>query len=378
MVRSSRVLIPVSFRTLIETSSGIGKKGCIMVFSPVKRCGFTLIELLVVVAIIAVLIGLLLPAVQMAREAANRSSCENNLKQIGLAMHEFHLTYERFPPGSANDLPPFGTATSAGWGSSWWVYILPYIEQQALYSKWQFSGNSGYNNGNNLAAANNVFIPIMKCASSPLNEYTGAPSRNSAGQVIFQADYMGISGFWNGNPATVGSFSDPNVGYSSCCSGGIGWYSSNGILFGQSQIRITDITDGTSNTMMVAEESDFLQYADGTAPTDIRSGGLYGWSMGALNAPAKSNGGVDYRPFNTQTVRYQINTVFAKSDSTTANGAWPSGTDRNQNMPIRSSHPGGAQVLMADGSVRFLTNPTSLNVLFALSARADGQAVTLP
>ena len=145
---------------------------------PSRTAGFTLIELLVVIAIIGILIGLLLPAVQKVRAAAMRTQCMNNLKQIGLALHNFHSANDRFPPGSANDKAPFGTSAAAGWGSSWWVYILPFIEQDAIYRKWQFTGSSGYSNANNQGLANGAYIPTMKCRPRPWTN-TALPPRNT-------------------------------------------------------------------------------------------------------------------------------------------------------------------------------------------------------
>src|SRR5215213_5817651 len=112
-----------------------------------RRKGFTLIELLVVIAIIAILIALLVPAVQKVREAAARTQCINNLKNIGLALHGYHDVNKFLPPGAANDMPPFGVATGPQWGASWKIYILPYIDQGPLFGRYVFNSNSGYVNG---------------------------------------------------------------------------------------------------------------------------------------------------------------------------------------------------------------------------------------
>ena len=133
-----------------------------------RRSGFTLIELLVVIAIIAVLIALLLPAVQQAREAARRSQCKNNLKQIGLGLANYHDTSLMFPGGE-----PLGGG--GGWVHSHWIGLLPYMEQTAIFKKWTFNGNDegwvcagGANSIQNRAAVQGVKLPFLLCPSSPL------------------------------------------------------------------------------------------------------------------------------------------------------------------------------------------------------------------
>jgi len=163
-----------------------------------SRRGFALVELLVVITIIGVLITLLLPAVQAAREAARRAQCLNNLKQMGLAMQNHHDTYGRFPPGGAFDQPPFGTTSSSNfltWGSSWMVYLLPYLEQDALYQRLSFTGGSGwppYGVGGNIAVFAGASIPNYQCPSSLLAKLCKNIPK------VATANYVGISGASDG------------------------------------------------------------------------------------------------------------------------------------------------------------------------------------
>lgn len=340
-----------------------------------SRAGFTLIELLVVIAIIAILIGLLLPAVQKVREAASRAKCTNNLKQLGLALHNYHDARGSLPPGGADDMPPFGTASSSGsWGSSWWIYILPYIEQGPAFSQWQLTGSSGHTHAGNKTVVHNLLIPVMKCPSSPLDEKSGAEENNSSTNRIFLANYMGIAGAvgdtGNGN-VTVGSYTDNRTAQSDY-TGDDGFVSKNGTMFTRSEIKLVAITDGTSNTIVVAEESDFVRTANGTKK-DSRSGSRFGWPMGIAGNQFTTGATTGGRMFNVTSVRYTVNAVipdtYAVVDET---------TKRFQNYPIRSAHTGGANVAMGDGSVRSLSNSVPLTTLQLLSIRDDGQTFEMP
>ena len=331
--------------------------------SGTRRRGFTLIELLVVIAIIAVLIGLLLPAVQKVREAAARMSCSNNMKQLGIALHSYHDANNRMPPGGGDDTPPFGTTTS-GWGSSWKVYILPYIEQDNLYRQWQFnSWSSGWQNANNLSLVNRVNIKTYRCPSSTLPDFHPNSTTNVTTSLQMFTSYVGVAG------TSIDTPRNTNIG---CCNGSGNINGGSGILNSNSQVTMVSVTDGLSNTILVGEQSDHLRDGNNQPIIGgngaITSQGPHGWVMGAGGGGVGASNGE--RQFNIVTTRWPINQRGLGNSSV-------NGTNENSgsNIPFSSSHTGGAQMLMGDGSVRFMTASTSLQTLQSLSTRAGGEIV---
>ena len=328
-----------------------------------KRGGFTLIELLVVIAIIAVLIALLLPAVQQAREAARRSQCKNNLKQLGLALHNFHDTYNRFPAGTNPDMEPWKTPGAAD-GSNWKVWTLPYIDQAPIFNRWKFDTSSGYSNSNNTSMISKLMLAVHRCPSSTLPDFS---SRWHQGMYT---SYTAVSG------AASGGGSADLYDTTAYASAGGGFTSDRGILGNRSQIKMKDVTDGTSNTILVGEQSRDLMDANNQPLLGSAYGGSIGisvtaqgpdpWSIGSPLSATNTN-----ELYNLTTLRYAINRTGLTV------GAGGCSDNVGNNIPLSSGHVGGAHCLFADGSVRFLGNNMDLRTLCFAAIRNDGQTITI-
>jgi prepilin-type N-terminal cleavage/methylation domain-containing protein/prepilin-type processing-associated H-X9-DG protein len=337
-----------------------------MSFTRWQRRGFTLIELLVVIAIIGILIGLLLPAVQKVREAANRLRCANNLKQLGLAFHNYNDSFGTLPMGNLG-------GAGGGYGYNWRLFILPYVEQEALFRQFDTTQSSW---SPAMAPEDGVTIPIYRCPSSPLPDYS-VPLWNGVYTHIQRVTYAGIAG--GTTQAFAGSgFNEARqtngANTTGCCTAGN--ITGGGALVPNVAVEISKISDGTSNTLAVSEQSDFLTQTDGTQ-VDWQTG-WHGWLIGTSQTVPAGDPNFspwDNRIFGLVSIRYQIN----QSNGWTVGGdCGGTGVCPNFgcNGPLNSTHPGGVNALFCDGSVKFLSNTTSLLTLAELATRDDGLAIT--
>jgi prepilin-type N-terminal cleavage/methylation domain-containing protein/prepilin-type processing-associated H-X9-DG protein len=312
--------------------------------------GFTLIELLVVIAIIAILIALLLPAVQQAREAARRSQCKNNLKQIGLALHNYHDTFTTLPPSLLRTDNMRGSCTwQTNPGYGWHVYILPYIDQATVYNALKFTyldacyngsvdGDNAFGTGQHVR---NRIIPAFLCPSDPTSPtaYGGTWAGSNYWEFLGNASASnGVSGA-GANAKIVGVLNDMGA-------------------------RMSDVLDGTTNTLMVGEVyrgTPFVEFA--RSPPSNRTnqrggqwicGGNYG-GIGTNIPPNYSEGHVLPSPTPSAA------DPNAHYDQLAWANAYNLGaTDRRSSGS--SKHTGGMNVLMADGSTHFVSDSVDINV----------------
>lgn len=340
-----------------------------------RRRGFTLIELLVVIAIIAILIALLLPAVQQAREAARRTQCRNNLKNWGLAVHNYHDQANTFPLGAIS-------GQGGSWGTSFYAALLPQIDQAPLFNRLNFSGThlgwTGSGGGGiNGAAIGGIFIPPMFCPSSPYDQMI---QDTNGGVLQTAASYVGISGAVDEDKNSTNPPAADTDGFieqrerpgADCCATNAqnGIISEGGVMIVNQKLNIAKITDGTSTTIMMGECSDYAVDPTNNTRQDIRGSSPHGWLMGVAGVgPVTNWDGTASRRFNITTVRYAPGTKNYNLPGIHNN--------HGPNNPLISAHTGGTHALYADGHVSFIGNNVNLSLLKAVCSRDDGGTGTI-
>jgi prepilin-type N-terminal cleavage/methylation domain-containing protein/prepilin-type processing-associated H-X9-DG protein len=330
---------------------------------PACRRGFTLVELLVVIAIIGVLVALLLPAIQSARESARRTQCTNNLKQIGLGMLNFENAKKNFPPG---EFKPAGMPVNGG--LAWSAWFLPYIEEQNLHGRMDFKKDMRVapNWQPDLTGPTNTVIPVYVCPSMARHQMQRGDDNHLAdfnkdgkyssgsGEGLACIDYIGISG-----PATstvnyvTGQTYGDNRGI-------LLNLASGGLCFGTAPecsaktIRVRNITDGTSHTMIVGECS-------GRGVADSNGDLAGGEDINSLDGAWASSSNVG--KIKLEVAKYGYSAINPPPEINWAE------------EELFSDHPGGVNILMCDGAVRFLNDATDSKVYFSLASRNGDEVV---
>jgi len=333
-----------------------------------RRRGFTLIELLVVIAIIAILVALLLPAVQQAREAARRTQCKNNLKQWGLALHNYHDVYSVFPPALQNS----GRYNSAGYydpkgtnrvmNTPGWVLLLPYVDQGPAYDKYNTneaaSNSSPY--GHPVAGTENTNLPVtnldLSLNNCPAHPEAGIPSTYDAGTMSF---YTRQNARYSSYIFCVGYHTDYDAPYAA--------YKTSDVrlgAFGNSgAAKIADLLDGSSNTALVGESwsGQFWKTSSHYGPWGLS--GLHTCCHGRVVSGSTVTDPAAFTPYASD---WHINAAYS-GDTLGRQYAWGFG----------SGHEGGANFLLGDGSVRFLSENMEYRTFVLLNYIRDRQPVQL-
>jgi prepilin-type N-terminal cleavage/methylation domain-containing protein/prepilin-type processing-associated H-X9-DG protein len=321
-----------------------------------KVPGFTLVELLVVIAIIGILVALLLPAIQAAREAARRSQCSNNVKQIGLAIQNYVSARTVFPPGELE--PPIWNPSIGLSGYCWATVILPYLEEQTLYGQLESVGAGigyGYSplsSTDQHYAAMCTIVRMYLCPSSTLPATYNYDAGSGSYNRFTVMEYVGIAGSdrW-GTPYTFPA--------------------NSGTFFQKSKISPKRIVDGLSKTLIVGEYSGMapgqnLSPADGLGPNTTT------WNIGRYPG-GDPNQGSESGTWSVRTVAHPPNTRWYYS---TVGSLPPLGANTITRAALKSNHPGGIHALMADGSVQFLADDIDIIALQNFADRDDGFVTT--
>ena len=300
--------------------------------------GFTLIELLVVIAIIAILVALILPAVQQAREAAHRTECLNNIKQIGLALHNYHDTHRIFPPGwiAVDPVTRNPSAHEGISGAAWGTMILPYLEQAPLYN--QFNPAVAINDPVNLPFIDNVIV-AWQCPSDPKPDKWDIEEEGSPGTVLATlptANYVGVFGPEHLDGCENSPGTDPVLSTGQC--------KGEGMFYHNSKVRLRDVTDGTTNTLMLGERR---------TNTEL---GWYSTWPGMV-------------PEGEEAFQRVLGSADHVPNYEPPGGALPHFDD------FSSRHEGGAQFTLGDGSVRFISENMDTGLYQSLSTIQGGEVV---
>jgi prepilin-type N-terminal cleavage/methylation domain-containing protein len=308
------------------------------------RGGFTLVELLVVIAIIGILVALLLPAVQAAREASRRTQCSNNLKQIGLALHNFEETHGFLPPGGVSGSRPrqphlkFRIPTRIEHG--WAVFLLPFIEQQALYDRYDMRRD--WRTPQN-RAVRETNLPFMKCPTTPMWDRMDQQSFGGYGTVKSAVTDYGVNNAINRSLYALRVIDEQS------------FRNPYGVMRVNELQRFSDINDGLSNTMWIFEDA----------------GRPFQWIAGHKRGSRENITGTGWANRHNEFITHGYNFEGTGSPG-------PCAVNCTNNNEIYGFHPGGAMGVVGDGSVRFIADTVSIRVVGRLLTRDAGEMVVLP